>query len=112
VAKPQDTKVEYRVKARPVQDKLSAFYKVLTDGSVENQSPDGSEIVASMRRAKATSPGVIEWYETCYCATPLKHERETVYDQYLSNIEAVPVATTSEITGESFWSILESASDV
>jgi hypothetical protein len=104
--------VEYRVKAKLIQENLSTFYKVLTDGSVENQSPDGSEIVASMKRAKVTSPGVIEWYETCYCSTPLQHERETVYDQYLTNIETVPAVDTSEITGESFWSILEIASNV
>lgn len=104
--------MEYKVKAKPIQDKLPAFYKVLTDGSVENQSPDGAEIVAAMRRAKVTSPGVIEWYETCYCPTPLQHERETVYDQYLTDIEAVPAADTPEISGESFWSILEIASNV
>ena len=104
--------MKYKVKAKPIQEKLSAFYKVLTDGTVENQSPDGSEIVASMRRAKVTSPGVIEWYETCYCSTPLQHERETVYDQYLTNIETEPAVDTSEITGESFWSILEIASNV
>jgi hypothetical protein len=104
--------MEYRVKAKPIQDKLSAFYKALTDGSIENQKPDGSEIVASMRRAKITSPGVIEWYETCYCQTPLQHERETVYDQYLTNIETVHAVESSEIDGESFWSILEIASKV
>jgi hypothetical protein len=104
--------MEYRVKAKPIQEKLSAFYKVLTDGSVEHQSPDGYEIVASMRRAKVTSPGVIEWYETCYCSTPLQHERDTVYDQYLTNIETVPAVDTSEIAGESFWSILEIASKI
>ena len=102
--------MEYRVRAKPIKEKLSAFYKVLTDGSVENQRPDGSEIVASMRRAKVTSPGIIEWYETCYCPTPLQHERETVYDQYLTNIETVPAVDTPEITGESFWSILKGRS--
>ena len=101
--------MEYRVKAKPIPDKLPAFYKALTDGSVEHQRPDGSEIVASMKRARVTSPGVIEWYETCYCSTPLQHERETVYDRYLTNIEAVPTTHTPEIAGESFWSILETA---
>jgi hypothetical protein len=106
----QVIKVEYRVKAKPIPEKQAAFYSALTDGSVENQSPDGSEIVASMRRARVTSPGVIEWYETCYCSTPLQHERETVYDQYLTNIETVPAVDTPEITGESFWSILKGRS--
>ena len=101
--------MEYRVKAKPIPEKLPAFYQALTDGSVENQRPDGSEIVASMKRARVTSPGIIEWYETCYCSTPLQHERETVYDQYLTNIKAIPATDTSEIAGESFWSILETA---
>jgi hypothetical protein len=101
--------MEYRVKAKPIPDKLPDFYKALTDGSVENQRPDGSEIIASMKRAKVTSPGIIEWYETCYCSTPLQHERETVYDRYLTNIEAVLTTDTSEIVGEPFWSILETA---
>lgn len=108
---PQVIKMEYRVKAKFIQDKLPAFYKALTDGSVENQRPDGSEIVASMKQARVTSPGVIEWYETCYCPTPLKHERETVYDHYLTNIETIPVADVSEIPGESFWSFLETTSN-
>ena len=111
--------MEYRVKAKPIPERLAAFYTALTDGSgawpfqtslsVENQSPDGSEIVASMRRARVTSPGVIEWYETCYCPTPLQHERETVYDRYLANIETVPADDMPEIAGESFWSILKEA---
>ena len=102
--------MEYRVKAKPIKEKLPAFYKALTDGSVENQRPDGSEIVASMKRARVTSPGVIEWYETCYCPTPLQRERETVYDQYLTNIETVLAVEPSKIAGESFWSLLEIAS--
>ena len=102
--------MEYKVKAKPIKEKLSAFYKVLTDGSVENQRPDGSEIVASMRRAKVTSPGVIEWYETCYCPTPLQHERETVYDKYITNIETELAEGRTEIEGESFWLLLEMTS--
>jgi len=102
--------MKYRVKAKPIQEKLSDFYKALTDGSIENQRPDGSEIVAAMRRARVTGPGVIEWYETCHCPTPLQHERETVYDQYLTDIETVLAEETTVIAGESFWSILEIAS--
>ncbi len=102
--------MEYRAKAKPIQKNLVAFYRALTDGTIENQEPDGSEIVASMKRAKVTSPEVIEWYETCYCPTPLQHERETVYDYYLTDIETEPVAGTVEIAGESFWSLLESVS--
>lgn len=106
----QETKVKYRVKAKPIQEKLPVFYSALTDGSIENQRPDGTEIVASMKQARVTGPGTIEWYETCYCPTPLQHERETVYDHYLTDIETVPAVDTAEIAGESFWSVLEIAS--
>jgi len=27
------------------------------------------------------------WTETCYCATPLRHERATVFDRYFAGIE-------------------------
>ena len=89
----------YKVKARPLEDKLPAFYEVLTNGTVQNQRPDGAEIVASMRRAKITQGGLIEWYETCYCPSPLQHERATVYDHYLSDIETQTVETVEAIDG-------------
>ena len=101
----------YKVKAKPIQNELPAFYEVLTNGTVQNQTPDGEEIVASMKRAKITSPGVIEWYETCYCPTPLRHERATVYDRVLSSIEAQPVEELGEIEGESFWDWLENLAE-
>lgn len=96
----------YKVKAQYKEHKLSEFYKKLTDGSILNQKPDGAEIVSSMKRAKLTSPGCIEWFETCYCPTPLQHERETVYDHYLSNITTKEVQEYGEIEGESFWDYL------
>ena len=62
-----------------------------------------------MRAAKITSPGKLEWYETCYCETPLKHERETVYDKYFAELSAEPADEYGEVRGESFWSFLEDA---
>ena len=99
--------MEYRVKAKPIAEQLSAFYTVLTDGTVAKQQPDGAEIVSAMKSARITSVGIIEWYETCYCETPLKHERETVLDKYLAEIETELVQERSEISGESFWQFLE-----
>jgi hypothetical protein len=29
----------------------------------------------------------VRWTETCYCPTPLKHERETVLDRYFTDIK-------------------------
>ncbi|PUB73022.1 MAG: hypothetical protein DBP03_14505 [gamma proteobacterium symbiont of Ctena orbiculata] len=79
----------------------------MVDGTVAKQKPDGAEIVASMKQAKITAPNTIEWFETCYCPTPLKHERETVYDNYLTDIETVLVEERVEIEGDSFWSFIE-----
>lgn len=102
--------MQYRVSAKFVKADLAEFYRQLTDGSIANQKPDGKEIVASMKRARITEPGVIEWYETCYCPTPLKHERETVYDRYLTDIVASEVDRFRKLdSGESFWSRLEKA---
>ena len=96
----------YRIRASIVEDKMEEFFRKLSDGTIERQEPDGPEIVASMRRAKLTSPGVIEWSETCYCPTPLAHERATVYDHFLLDIEAEEVSSRPEIEGGSFWEYL------
>lgn len=99
--------MKYKVQANLITDKAAAFYEVLTDGTVQNQRPDGDAIVSAMREAKITGPDTIEWYETCYCASPLKHERETVYDKYLTNIATDLVEQVGDIEGESFWDYLQ-----
>ena len=96
----------YRVCATIIEGKTTEFLEKLTDGSIEQQRPDGPEIVASMKRAKITAPGVIEWSETCYCPNPLAHERETVYDHFLSEIQTEEISSEAEIKGESFWDYL------
>ena len=96
----------YRIRAKIIEEKSAEFLKKLTDGSIEQQRPDGQEIVASMKRAKITGPGVIEWSETCYCPTSLAHERETVYDHFLSEIQTEEISSEADIRGESFWDYL------
>ena len=96
----------YRVRARIIQGKRAEFFKKLTDGSIEQQRPDGPEILASMQRARLTEPEVIEWSETCYCPSPLAHERATIYDRFLSEIETEEISSQPEIRGESFWDYL------
>ena len=96
----------YRIRAKIIEEKTAEFLEKLMDGSIEQQRPDGEEIVASMKRAKITAPGVIEWSETCYCPTPLAHERETVYDHFLSEIQAEEISSEADIRGESFWDYL------
>lgn len=97
----------YRVKAKPKSEMLGSFYRALADGTISGQKPDGEEIVASMKRAVSTGPGIIEWYETCYCNPPLAHERQTVFNRYLDGIETVTVNESEPIEGDSFWEMLE-----
>ena len=86
---------------------MDDFYKKLTDGTIQNQKPDGQEIVNSMKRAKITESNVIQWSEMCFCPTPLKHERETVYDHFLRNLETEIIDDHIEIDGKSFFNFLE-----
>ena len=98
----------YKVQAKIDKLKMKAFYDVLTDGSVAAQEPDGAEIVNAMQKAVMTEVDTLEWYETCHCETPLKHERETVYDKYLHELETTLVhEVKNDIKGRSFWSCLE-----
>ena len=103
--------MKYKVQAVFDDDKLPALYDALTDGTIENQKPDGMEIVESMRRAKITAPGVVQWCETCFCNTPLEHERATVYDKFFTDIATEPVNQFGEIEGEPFWAYLERAAE-
>lgn len=98
----------YKVKAKIDKLKMKAFYTALTDGSISDQEPDGAEIVNAMQKAMKTEPDTLEWYETCQCDTPLNHERETVYDKYLYDIETILVyEIKDDIKGSSFWDCLE-----
>jgi hypothetical protein len=53
--------VIYSIKAKFIIEKMKEFFQKLTDGTIENQKPDGAEILSSMKRAKITEPGVIQW---------------------------------------------------
>jgi hypothetical protein len=102
-----DTMVFYSVKARFIEEKLGEFYQKLTDDTVVDQKPDGQEIVDSMKRAKITATKTIQWSETCFCPTPLKHEQATVYDHFLTNFETQTIDDYVEFEGESFFGFLE-----
>ncbi len=97
----------YSVKAQLNEEKMGEFYQKLTDGTIQNQKPDGYEIVNSMKRAKITAPKIIQWSEMCLCPTPLKHERETIYDHFLTNLETQTIDDYVEFDGESFFNYLE-----
>ena len=60
-----------------------------------------------MKRAKITAPKMIQWSEMCFCSPPLKHERETIYDHYLTDLETKTIDDYIEFDGESFFDYLE-----
>jgi hypothetical protein len=90
----------YIVTARLIPDTAAELLRKLTDGTISSQKPDGKEIVASMERAKLADDGLVRWSEVCYCATPLAHERQTVYDHYVTEMETEEVEGYVEFEGE------------
>ena len=100
----------YAVNARFNVDQSGEFLRLLTDGSIEQQKPDGKEIADSMRRAKIDASGIVRWSEVCYCATPLAHERATVYDDFFAEMQTEEVADYVEFEGDDFMDFLACSS--
>ena len=98
----------YSVKAKFIEEKMKEFFQMLTDGTIENQKPDGIEILNSMKRAKITESGIIQWSEMCFCSPPLKHERQTVYDKFFSDMEIKKIDDYEKFEGKSFFDYLKS----
>ena len=92
----------YKVRAKFKAKKAEEFLQRLTDGAIQKQRPDGPEIVASMHRATIDESGLINWTELCYCPTPLKHERATVYDNYFTDMKTEVTDKHEEFEGYSF----------
>ena len=99
----------YSVTARLVANRCGEFHRKLTDGTIAGQRPDESEIVAAMARARIAEDGVVRWNDTCFCPTPLKHERETVLDRYFTDIETEAVEAHVEFEGEPLMARLAGA---
>ena len=99
--------MHYTVSAHLIPDTATEFLRKLTDDTIENQKPDGKEIVASMQRAVIDDEDIVRWSEKCYCSTPLAHERETVYDHFFTEIETEEVEGYVEFEGERFMAFLE-----
>ena len=93
--------MHYTATAHIISETAADFLRKLTDGTIENQKPDGNEIVASMNRAVIDNDGVVRWSEVCYCPTPLQHERSNVYDQHFTDFETEEVAGYVEFEGKS-----------
>jgi len=92
----------YIVQARVNESRANEFHDLLTGGSLEDQVPDGPEILASMNRATIDASGLVKWTELCYCPTPLRHERATVYDKYFSDMQTEETESNESFEGESF----------
>ncbi len=101
--------MHYAVTARFYSDTAAEFHRLLTDGTIKSQKPDGKEIVASMKRAKIDGKGIVRWSEVCYCPTPLAHERATVYDRFFNGIEATEIDSHVEFDGDEFMNWLAGA---
>jgi len=97
----------YKVKARLIQSKAKEFHQKLTDGTIQEQRPDGSEMVESMNRATIDDKGFVNWTELCYCPTPLAHERGTIYDKYFTELETEPIENHKTFAGKSFMEHLQ-----
>ncbi len=97
----------YAVSAKLVSKRVRELQTRLTDGSIAAQRPDGREIVAAMGRARMVSDGTVRWTETCFCSTPLKHERETVLDRYFTDIETELIDEPVVFDGEPLMDRLE-----
>jgi hypothetical protein len=98
----------YSIKAKFIEEKMKEFFQMLNNGTIEKQKPDGAEILNSMKRARITEPGLIGWSEMCFCSPPLKHERQTVYDPFFSEMEIKIIDDYEESEGESFFDYLKS----
>jgi len=96
----------YHVQARFREETAAELLAKLTDGTIRNQRPDGSEIVASMDRAVVNSRGLVEWSEMCLCPSPLRHERATVLDRHFDEITTEPVDFVTIFKGQSFMEYL------
>lgn len=97
----------YKIIAKIKKERMTEFWNALNDGRIESQKPDGPYMVKAMKDAVMTDDKTIVWYEACYCDTPLKHERETVYDHYLYDFSTeVKYEVENNIAGKSFWEYL------
>ena len=99
--------MHYRVKAQFREETAGEFSRLLRDGTIARQRPDGPEIVASMQRAVVTTSGDVEWSEVCYCQPPLQHERTTVYDRFFDGMTTAAVDDYQTHAGRPFMEHLD-----
>ncbi len=96
----------YRVTARFKTDMAAELRRKLDDGSIAAQEPDGQELVDAFDRATVTESGDVCWSETCYCPTPLAHERATVLDRFFDGLATEPIESYQRYEGRPFLEYL------
>jgi hypothetical protein len=96
----------YRVTARLKEDRAAELRRKLDDGSIAAQKPDGQEMADAFGRAAVTESGEVCWSETCYCPTPLAHERATVLDRFFDNLTTEPIEAYQRYEGRPFLEYL------
>ncbi|MDE0095301.1 MAG: hypothetical protein OXS40_02820 [Gammaproteobacteria bacterium] len=101
----------YRVKGRLKEALVVELHRKLTDGSIKNQRPDGGEIYDAMNTAVIDENGETTWSMSCFCSTPLAHERETVFDLHFDDLKIESVPTRESYQGRSFMAYLERLSE-
>ncbi len=97
----------YKVRARFKTATAADFLEKLTDGTIQDQRPDGAEMVRSMNHAVVAADGSIEWSEKCYCGTPLAHERATVLDSYFEELSTDLIDDYRDYEGKPFMAYLK-----
>ena len=102
----------YRVRARLKEASAAEFYSKLVDGTIVRQRPDGQEIVDSMNRATVMETGEIQWSETCYCNSPLEHERQTVLDHHFDDISTEVIEAHQTYEGRPFMDYLAALAEI
>ena len=91
----------YSVRAKLIDEQASEFHRNLSNGTIAQGRPDGEEMTASMERARIADDGYVRWPATCFCPTPLQHEREVQLDRYFAEIETAPTEAHEIFEGTS-----------
>jgi hypothetical protein len=78
----------YLVRAKPRKEILENFHKELRSGRISKMRPFGQALQYSLEN--------VVWVEEDYCSPPLAMERESVLDQYFSDITVERVESEEE----------------
>ena len=85
----------------------SGFVRIVVDSKSTITLGDTANLTKKLIKS-----GIVEWFENCGCSPPLKHERETQYDYYFSEIITKHVDKMARIKGKSFWSYMEKNNEI